>query len=90
MNATATLPSLDLSISTADLTNASQLKRLIQGNAVPIFTFGAQMAPYWSAPVSRFPMATRPRSRSAEVETGKPERTSPSASQGARSANSKS
>jgi hypothetical protein len=55
VNATATLPSLDLSISTADLTNASQLKRLIQGNAIPIFTFGAQMAPYWSAPVQSIP-----------------------------------
>ena len=55
MSATLTPPSLDLSISTADLTNASQLKRLIQGSAIPTFTFGAQMAPFWSAPVQSIP-----------------------------------
>jgi hypothetical protein len=55
VSATPTAPSLDLNINIADLTSASQLKNLIQGNATPVFTFGAQMAPYWSAPVQSIP-----------------------------------
>src|SRR5580704_15843868 len=51
-------PSLNLSVDITDLTSASQLKKLLQGNAKPIFNFGAEIAPYWSGPVQRVPNGT--------------------------------
>jgi len=56
--APATQPSLDLSVSIADLTSASQLKKLIQGDAKPTFNFGAEIAPFWNSPVQTVPNET--------------------------------
>jgi len=59
MDTTAVVsPSLGLSISVADLAYASQLKKLLQGDAKPIFNFGTQIAPYWDSPVQRVPNGT--------------------------------
>lgn len=54
----ATSPSLDLAVSMDKLTNASELKKLIVGDAKPIFNFGAQIAPYWDSAVQRVPNGT--------------------------------
>jgi hypothetical protein len=51
-------PSLDLTVSVADLTSLSQFKKLIQGDATPIFRFGAGIAPYWDFPVQTVPNGT--------------------------------
>lgn len=54
----ATAPSLNLAVGITELTNASQLRKLIQGDAKPVFTFGTQIAPYWNQPVQQVPDGT--------------------------------
>src|SRR5215469_12758425 len=56
--APATQPSLDLTIGVDDLTDASHLKSLLQGDAKPVFEFGAQLAPYWGVPIQNVPNGT--------------------------------
>lgn len=53
-----TAPTLNLTIGISDLTSASQLKKLIQGDAKPVLTFGTQIAPYWGAPLQTVPNGT--------------------------------
>jgi hypothetical protein len=57
--ATGDVPTLDLSLKIADLGSASQLKTLLQNEAMPAFQFAAAIAPYWSAPVEKCPAGTK-------------------------------
>ena len=56
--ALAQSPSVSLSIELSDLSSVSQLKKLIQGNARPVFDFGAAVAPYWNSAVQTIPNGT--------------------------------
>lgn len=49
---------MNLSVSVSDLSSASHLKKLIQGEAKPVFTFGSEIAPYWNGPISNVPNQT--------------------------------
>ncbi|HEY1730340.1 MAG TPA: hypothetical protein VGG15_01235 [Terriglobales bacterium] len=57
--ATGDVPSLDLALKISDLTSASQLKSLLQGQAMPMFKFSAETAPYWNGPVEKMPQGTK-------------------------------
>jgi hypothetical protein len=58
MTTTSAAPALSLTIGVGDLTSASQLRKLLVGDAKPAFTFGTQIAPYWAAPVQSVPNGT--------------------------------
>jgi hypothetical protein len=53
------VPSLDLALKVSDLSNASQLKSLLQNQAQPLFKFAVATAPYWNGPVEKFPSGTK-------------------------------
>jgi hypothetical protein len=53
------VPSLDLALKVSDLTDASQLKSLLQDQAQPLFKFAVATAPYWNGPVEKFPSGTK-------------------------------
>jgi hypothetical protein len=57
--ATGDIPSLDLALKISDLASASQLKSLLQGQAMPMFKFAAETAPYWNGPVEKMPQGTK-------------------------------
>ncbi len=57
--ATGDGPSLDLALKISDLSSASQLKSLLQGQAMPMFKFAAATAPYWSGPVEKMPQGAK-------------------------------
>ena len=57
--ATGDIPSLDLALKISDLASASQLKNLLQGQAMPMFKFAAETAPYWNGPVEKMPQGTK-------------------------------
>lgn len=52
-------PSVDFALKISDLASASQLKSLLQGQAMPMFKFAAETAPYWNGPVEKMPQGTR-------------------------------
>ena len=51
-------PSLDLSVAVDQLTNSSQLKKLLQDNAKPVFKFGTEIAQFWIGAVGAVPKGT--------------------------------
>jgi hypothetical protein len=53
------VPSLDLTLKVSDLTDASQLKSLLQDEAQPLFKFAVATAPYWNGPVEKSPSGTK-------------------------------
>ena len=57
--ATGDVPSLDFALKISDLASASQLKSLLQGEAMPMFKFAAETAPYWDGPVEKLPSGTK-------------------------------
>jgi hypothetical protein len=52
-------PSFDLSVKISDLTSASHLKSLLEGNAWPEFKFAAELAPHWDKQVGSVPAGTK-------------------------------
>src|SRR3974377_1551591 len=48
-------PSLHLTVGVGELRNSSQLKKLIQDNAKPVFKFGTEIALYWIRAVGSVP-----------------------------------
>lgn len=54
----ATAPALSLSISTSDLTNTAQLKKLLQENEAKVFNFEDQIEPYLKTQVQSTPNGT--------------------------------
>ncbi len=57
--ATGDVPSLDFSLKLSDLASASQLKSLLQGQAMPMFKFAAETAPYWNGAVEKMPQGSK-------------------------------
>lgn len=57
--ATGDVPSLNFALKISDLASASQLKSLLRGQAMPIFKFAAETAPYWNGPVEKMPQGTK-------------------------------
>lgn len=55
----ADVPALDLTLKISQLGDASQLNSLLQGQAEPLFKFGAATAAYWNGPVEKFPSGNR-------------------------------
>lgn len=52
-------PSIDLSVKVSDLTSASHLKQLLEGDAKPAFIFAVELARLWNAPVDQAPAGTK-------------------------------
>jgi len=53
--ATGDIPSLGFALKISDLASASQLKSLLQSQAMLTFRFASAIAPYWDGPVGKLP-----------------------------------